>query len=93
MQEMERKEREILDRLRDTFKSVEEQESRVRSLEGYGRRANVKHARSVVAEYISSPTGSGSPIIFRDNISNFDYKSNKATFKPPKNIESEATKE
>jgi len=52
---MEEKERELLDRLKITSKSVEDQENKVRSLQGAGKKSKPKHAQSIVKKYISSP--------------------------------------
>ncbi|CAI2371483.1 unnamed protein product [Moneuplotes crassus] len=55
IQEMENKEREMLDRLKITFKSVEDQEREVKKLQRNGKRRPLKNTKSVIAEYISTP--------------------------------------
>ena len=58
LKEMEMKEKEILNRLKDTFDTVAREQDKVKSLQGYGKkRANIKHAQSVIADYINSPVG------------------------------------
>lgn len=52
---MENKERALLDKLRITFKSVQDQENQVRKLERNGRRNPLKNPKSIVAKYIASP--------------------------------------
>ncbi|CAI2371181.1 unnamed protein product [Moneuplotes crassus] len=55
IQEMEKKEKELLDRLKVTFKSVEDQENQVKKLQKNGKKRPLKNAKSVVAQYISTP--------------------------------------
>lgn len=55
IQEMEKKEKELLDRLKVTFKSVEDQENQVKKLQKNGKKRPSKNCKSVIAQYISTP--------------------------------------
>ena len=78
---MEKKEREILDRLKDTFRSVEEQESKIKTLQRNGKRRNMKETKSVVAQYISSPTKNNPFFDMEDFGDSTQNRQGNATFK------------
>jgi len=78
---MEKQEREMLDRLKSTFKSVEEQENKIRSLQGFGKKTNIRQAKSIIADYINSPINSSNASPSHNAAFVSQINSNKATFK------------